>query len=499
MGRVLLVLALVAALVLGGLTALVAGPPLGIGLGALLLVAGVVAHRSDDGPRRAIGITLLLALLAGGTYGGVVAIDVVDALTTTGGTPEPADPDALQAARDDLAALADGQAFRLELSEPELQAVVQDGLAADPDQPLRRIELDLRGPTQDVAFSATFKAGDVRAEGVATIAAVDGGIDIALGPLRFGGVPVPGVARESIQQLLGSVTDLNAALAAQQAQVQAVEVRDDALVVIGTRAGGALTGGQLLAAIREQATTGADQVPAPPEVLGPGTVDAREAPGDPVVLALGDSLAAGVGVDRLADGYVSRFHRAVAERDGVAYGLQNLAVSGETSGSMLTGGQLAAAERSLASRRAAYVTIDVGANDLLGHLQSADCAEDLRAVACQQRIDQTLRAYRTNLDAILRRLDAAAGDARILLLQTYNPFSLGLGDSPQERESSAIVARLNEVAAQVAAAHAVEVADGFTPMQGTTARTTRMLDAVPDVHPNALGHDVLATALFSLG
>ena len=39
------------------------------------------------------------------------------------------------------------------------------------------------------------------------------------------------------------------------------------------------------------------------------------------------------------------------------------------------------------------------------------------------------------------------------------------------------------------------MADGFTPMAGTTAATTHMLDPEPDVHPNAAGHDVLAAAL----
>ncbi|HUG84563.1 MAG TPA: hypothetical protein VMM13_08350, partial [Euzebya sp.] len=69
----LVILSLFAALVLGGLLALALSPYAGLALAALLLVAGVVAHRAQEGPRRAIGITLLLALLAGGSYGAVVA------------------------------------------------------------------------------------------------------------------------------------------------------------------------------------------------------------------------------------------------------------------------------------------------------------------------------------------------------------------------------------------------------------------------------------------
>ena len=58
-----------------------------------------------------------------------------------------------------------------------------------------------------------------------------------------------------------------------------------------------------------------------------------------------------------------------------------------------------------------------------------------------------------------------------------------------------MVSRLNAVAAEVASARGIAVADGFTPLQGTTAATTQMLDAEPDIHPNAAGYDVLAGAL----
>ena len=192
---------------------------------------------------------------------------------------------------------------------------------------------------------------------------------------------------------------------------------------------------------------------------------------------------------------MSRFHRHVSEADGASYGLLDLGVSGETSGTMLTGGQLASAEAALASREAAYVTIDIGANDMLGHLDSPDCSADLAAPACQQRIDQSLASYRENLVVILDRVKDAVGDARIIFLQAYNPFSLGLGESEQERQSSEILSRLNAVAAEEAGSRDILVADGFTPMQGTTAATTHMLDPEPDIHPNASGYAVLAAAL----
>ena len=492
----LIFLAVLSALVVGALSWLLIGPTVAAAVAALMLIGGLVAQFGDRSVRRPIGTVLLLALLAGGTYGTIVAVDLVEALTTTDGTVDMADQSQLASAEDKLEGLAGQSSFQLELTEPELQAVVQDGLAATDDVPVRRVDLDLRGATSDVAFRAVFKAGGVEATGNASIAVVDGGIDLELGPLEFGSVQVPSLAAGAIQSLLGAVTDLNAALEDQQAVVQSITVTDDALVVTGTRGTDeVLTDGDLLAAIRDQATGAIDAVQAPPERIGQGRLAGLDEPGEPIVLAVGDSLAANVGVDDNRDGFVSRFHRFVADADGVPYGLVNLGVPGETSGSLLTGGQLEAAEAVLASRPAAYVVVDIGANDLLGHLTSAECGTDLANASCQQLVDETLVTYRSNLEQAMDRLVAAAGSARVLFLQTYNPFSLGLGESAQERESSTMVSRLNAVAAEVAASRGIGVADGFSPLQGTTAATTHMLDAEPDIHPNAAGYDVLAGAL----
>ena len=361
----LIFLAVLSALVVGALSWLLIGPTVAAAVAVLMLIGGLVAQFGDRSVRRPIGTVLLLALLAGGTYGTIVAVDLVEALTTTDGTVDMADQSQLASAEDKLEGLAGQSSFQLELTEPELQAVVQDGLAAADDVPVRRVDLDLRGATSDVGFRAVFKAGGVEATGNASIAVVDGGIDLELGPLEFGSVQVPSLAAGAIQSLLGAVTDLNAALEDQQAVVQSITVTDDALIVTGTRGTDeVLTDGDLLAAIRDQATGAIDAVQAPPERIGQGRLAGLDEPGEPIVLAIGDSLAANVGVDDNRDGFVSRFHRFVADADGVPYGLVNLGVPGETSGSLLTGGQLEAAEAVLASRPAAYVVVDIGANDL---------------------------------------------------------------------------------------------------------------------------------------
>lgn len=491
----LVVLSLFAAAAAGGLAALTIAPPVGIAVAIVAIGAGIAAQATDGPPRQAIGLTLLATVVLAGSYLAITAIDLVQTMTRTEGSVPTAEPASLDAATAKIEGLDGPGAFRLELTEPELQAVIQEGIARNPDLPISRLDLDLREATQDVAYEASFKATPMTAQGTAEVVLDAGGISLELGTLDFGPVAVPGVAGDAIQSVLGGMTDLNAALESQGTVVQDIWVAEDRLVVIGTRAGEPLTGGQLLAAIREQAAGGTEQVATPAEVVGPGTINAREAPGQPLVLALGDSLAAGVGVDELRDGYVSRFHHAVSQADGVDYGLQNLGVSGETSASMLSSGQLDRAEQILLSQSAGYITVDIGANDLFGHLQSPDCGGDLTAPACQDRVNRTLDAYRVNVTAMLDRLTRVSGEAQVILLQIYNPFSLGLGATEQGQQSSAVVARLNSVAAEVAAAHGVAVADGFTPLQQTTAVTTHMLDADPDIHPNALGHDLLAAAL----
>jgi lysophospholipase L1-like esterase len=215
-----------------------------------------------------------------------------------------------------------------------------------------------------------------------------------------------------------------------------------------------------------------------------------------VIVALGDSLAANVGVDDAPHGYVSRVHAELQRQDGVAYGLRNFGVSGETTGTMIRNGQLDVAISYMETVEVAYVTIDIGANDLLGHLGSDDCADDIDAPACTKRLEAAFATYRANLAMILDRLAAAAPDATIVYLTAYNPFSLGLsGGVGFERRSDEILRAFNDIGAALAIDRGILAADGFTPMQGTTAATTHMLDAASDIHPRGIGYDILAGAI----
>jgi lysophospholipase L1-like esterase len=295
------------------------------------------------------------------------------------------------------------------------------------------------------------------------------------------------------------VLDLNEELAKAQADVQAIEIGDGEVAVVGAVGGGdIISASDLLGALQQNAAAIGNAVTPPSEQLSSGRAGG-DVSGASYVVAIGDSLTANVGVSDPRDGFVSRFHAEVERRDGATYGLRNFGVSGETSGTVIRGGQLEAALDFMRDNDIAYVTIDIGANDFLGHLGSADCSESLTTPECQARLEPTLAAYRPNLERVLDDLrDAAGDDATIVFLTVYNPFSLGFGAAVGlEAATDEVTQELNALAAEVAGERDILVADGFSPMSGTTGATTHMLDAPPDIHPKAIGYDVLAVALIA--
>jgi lysophospholipase L1-like esterase len=429
---------------------------------------------------------------------------VLTALSTTEGPVAPADAGSLATAEERIGAANAETAFRLELTEEEITAVIQDELA-EIEQPLRSIDVDIvDGPTPaegTAEFTGRFKSGDYLAAGSIGIEVSAGVIRLEVLSLDLGSVHLPGFARgavaDYIDQLLEGVEEVNALLAEAEVDVQSITIGDDRLVITGLQRGGSpVTSTSLLEDLAAEAAAAGPSAEPPQELLGPGVVNDTFAEGAVYYLALGDSLAANVGAPSARDGYVSRLHNQLQEHDGRSYGLLNLGVTGETSGSLLAGGQLDEALEFLAANRVAYLTVDIGANDLLGHLTSPDCAESLERPACRERLESALEAYRANIVSIFDALAGAAPDAAIVFVQTYNPFSLGTG-IPFEEGTNLTISRLNQTAAVAAESRGIRVADGFTPMQGTAAFTTLMLSSPPDIHPNALGHDVLAQAVLA--
>lgn len=497
----LIILAILAAVTGGALALFTIGT-----FGAIAVVIAVVAitgaalYLKGIIIKVALAATAVIALASLG-FGGYNAVQLASALGGFDGPVDPADPASLAAAEAKLDAAETQAGFRIELTEAELTAILQDTLAEAEDNPIRRVDLTVLdgedGGQGSLQFDITFKNGSLTGEGRVTATLEAGAINIEVQKVSLGRLSLPGVATSAMEEIVDTVLDLNERLAESRADVQSIQIGDGRVLVTGTQGDGELlTAGALLDALAQNAAEIGASVTPPAEQIGPGSVNATTAEGTTYLVALGDSLAANIGVTAPNEGYVSRVHKVLSQRDGGSIGLRNFGISGETSGTLIRSGQLTEALAFIRANNVAYITINIGANDLLGHLGSDDCSEDISTPACQDRLEPALEAYRANLERILGDVREAAGeDTPILFLQAYNPFSLGLGGLSLEAASNDATDQLNAVAAEVAAEHDVTVADGATPMRGTTGVTAHMLGTPPDIHPNGIGYDLLAQAL----
>ncbi len=462
----------------------------------LLAFAAWSAQTTGETPRLASRIVVVLLLFLSTALTLYVATRLTLAFTDISGLVEPADQEVLAKAQQKIdEQVSDNAAFRLELTEGEITALVQDQLAAVA-APFRRVTIDIVGGNEDgqIEFSATSRNDQVTIQGRMNVALDAGMIQFELLDADVGAVSVPGIARGFVEDLINPFTEKG--LTESGAEIQSVQLGDDRLVVVGSQQGGTLlSSATLRSALRRQAASSANTIElSVREQFGPGVVDGRESEGSSYYVALGDSLAANVGVKSAREGYVSRFHKQLQERDGAQYGLRNFGVSGETSASLIRTGQLDAAMEFISSHEVSYVTMNIGANDLLGHLASSDCENGLSTTACNDRIAAAFAAFEVNLGHIYGRLRDAAPDATIVFMTMYNPFSLGLGGRFQAATDRKL-SEFNAVAAGLARSHGILIADGFTPMQGTAAVTTHMVDNPPDIHPRGIGFDILTGAL----
>ena len=223
-----------------------------------------------------------------------------------------------------------------------------------------------------------------------------------------------------------------------------------------------------------------------------------EGPG-PATLALGDSLAVGVGAsDPATTGYVPQVHAYLgtaldpgrADPDPLdavpdAFNrkrleLVNLGVSGETTSTMIApGGQFDAALATLAARNGnatpvddvRVVTLDVGGDDVFAVLQHPDCAAGLTA-ACGAVIQATFATFGANFGAIVAGLRTTAGpDAEIVVMTYYNPlvhpacpfhaFAAAADVVLEGNPALGLPVGMNDIIRATAAAHGAEVAETF--------------------------------------
>ena len=264
--------------------------------------------------------------------------------------------------------------------------------------------------------------------------------------------------------------------------------------------------------------------PAPGSTTGASTTASSSTAGG--YLSLGDSLAAGyqparggqVAGDDPTGGYTGVVADGLARR-GERLRVTNLACTGETSTTMLTGGrcayregsQLAAARAHLrAHRDTRLVTVTVGANDVRTCL--AGGGVDYR---CAWR---ELGNVGRNLEAILGAVRREAPQARIVVLDYYNPYLAArlTGRDGQRLATAAtlVQSRLNSVIRREAADHGARTARIAAAFESTDLRRIDApIGRVPrnvaricawtwmctaqDIHANDAGYDIMGKAVLT--
>ena len=243
-----------------------------------------------------------------------------------------------------------------------------------------------------------------------------------------------------------------------------------------------------------------------------GDAAALRGASSPLYIALGDSLAFGVGAsDPGQTGYVSLVFNALQTEPASPYKesgltLLNLGDPGETTTSMLaSGGQLENALTEIESRRddgiagneVVVITIAIGANDFIPLAQSGSpCLTAPLSNACQKAARSALATFRSNFGDIMRRLRSATGpEVEIIVLDLYNPLSGATG--PFDAVGDLVVQQFNSTVASAAREPDIQakVADIFRLFQGKGPQLTHIAEWPPDVHPNDSGHYLMARAV----
>ena len=223
----------------------------------------------------------------------------------------------------------------------------------------------------------------------------------------------------------------------------------------------------------------------------------------PAYIAIGDSLAFGIGVpEPSTQGYVALAHESLTGSDRYrdsGLNLLNLAIPGATSSDLLLeDGQLERAIAEIEARSEGdaveIISVNIGANDLLAlAAATSPCVSDPSADACLEVLGRTLSDLQDNLHVVLERLRQAAPMAGIFVLNLYNPFS-GTEDI-REGIADLGVQQLNGVVGAVAADESLAVGLGNV-FQLFRGRGEQWI-AGDGLHPNEQGHQVLAEVLLA--
>lgn len=242
-----------------------------------------------------------------------------------------------------------------------------------------------------------------------------------------------------------------------------------------------------------------------PSTKESATVPTTTANGSLHYVALGDSLATGLGA---TDGYVYRYADLLGMDTGTTVNVDNLGVNGLTSEQLraeIEGNQRAKD----AIQQAEVITINIGANDLLWALwkyRSGNCG----GADNQDCLRQTVDDFQVNWDAILAGVtDVRSPDTTIIrTMDFYNP--LGHLDKaaswPNAGVNDFMVFKkyLEQVNSHIATSseardipHA-KVHEAFNGPNGDEDPSTKGYMSQDGVHPSDEGHAVIAQELRTL-
>ena len=251
-------------------------------------------------------------------------------------------------------------------------------------------------------------------------------------------------------------------------------------------------------------------------------VPAQAAAKPELMLALGDSITTGYGLENYFEGddayecdsYITLVANAMGLVPKESY--LNKAVNGATSADLLA--LLPDLTKQLGYSDLIVVTI--GGNDLLGavplvasaisgknvsslgsaaDILTAATAEDFAALAnnanFQRQISNVLSKFATNFAGIAEIIKKDAPNARVIFLKQYNPMKNVLGFGDFGNFADTLIAQINASIEQVCAASGFEVLDAPSVIDINAVGLTNMLNY--DIHPNAAGHVELAKLLAS--
>jgi len=213
-------------------------------------------------------------------------------------------------------------------------------------------------------------------------------------------------------------------------------------------------------------------------------------------LALGDSVAAGVGATSPeTEGYVPVLARLLSDR--IPLSARDLAVPGATTATLLRE-QLPVALGVLAGDSAVrLVTVTVGGNDVFVPVVQA-CGRSVEDPACPQAVRASVEQVDAGVDELLRRLAQAAGPrTTIAVMAYYDPLpACRLAPlaplAEQVLEGTGQQQGLNDVLRTRAVQHGgvvVETAGRLTPPGD-------FVGGLDCLHPSSSGHARIASAFF---